>query len=203
MRAFDPELLEASGRDAKQLYAQALAAMPPGDLWVFGYGSLIWNPEVAHDARRAARAWGWQRGLCMWSHVNRGTVQRPGLVFALVPGGSFQGIVPRVPRARAEAELQRLWQREMPSPVYDPRWLRCRTPGGDVRALAFTLSRASPSHAGRLDADALLPILRDSRGRYGSTLEYVLRTAQALRAEGIRDRALERIVQLAEAAGLR
>ena len=147
MRAFDPELLEASGRDAQQLYAQALATMPPGDLWVFGYGSLIWNPEVAHDERRAARAWGWQRGLCMWSHVNRGTVQCPGLVLALVPGGSCHGIVLRVPRARAEAELQRLWRREMPSPVYDPRWLRCRTPGGDVHALAFTLSRRSPSHA--------------------------------------------------------
>jgi cation transport protein ChaC len=85
----------------------------------------------------------------------------------------------------------------MPTGVYDPRWLECRTPQGPVRALAFTLSRRSPSYTGRLDDDALVDILREARGRYGTTLDYLVRTAQALRHHGIADREIERLVALA------
>jgi cation transport protein ChaC len=85
----------------------------------------------------------------------------------------------------------------MPTGVYDPKWLACRTPHGPVRALAFTLSRRSPNHTGALPDDEMLAILRDARGRYGSTLEYLLETAESLRRCGIRDREIERLVQLA------
>ncbi len=88
----------------------------------------------------------------------------------------------------------------MPTGVYDPRWLPCRTPQGPVQALAFTLSRRSPSHTGRIADDEMLDILRHARGRYGSTLDYLLETAAALRRCGIRDREIERLVALARAA---
>ncbi len=185
-------------RDPQALLAQTLRDWPPGgDLWVFGYASLIWRPEFDADETRGAAVHGWHRALRMRSRINRGTPERPGLVFALVPGGSCRGVVYRIARSRAERELERLWLREMPTGVYDPRWLPCRTPAGPVRALAFTLDRASPSHTGVIPDGEMLEILRHARGRYGSTLDYLLETAACLRERGIRDREIERLERLA------
>ncbi len=167
------------------------------DLWVFGYASLIWRPEFDAAEQRPASVHGWHRALEMRSRVNRGTPERPGLVFALVPGGSCRGVVYRIPRERGEGELERLWAREMPTGVYDPKWLACRTPQGPVRALAFTLSRRSPAHTGRMPDEQMLAVLRSSIGRYGSTLNYLLETDSSLRSCGIRDRDIERLVALA------
>jgi len=168
------------------------------DLWVFGYASLLWRPEFEFKEHRAAQAHGWHRALRMASRVNRGTPERPGLVFALLPGGSCHGAVYRIARARVADELERLWLREMPTGVYDARWLACRTALGPVQALAFTLSRRSPQHTGRLPDAQLLDILRHARGRYGTTLDYLLETARALRNRGVHDREIERLVALAQ-----
>lgn len=172
------------------------------DLWVFGYASLLWRPEFDFKEHRPARAHGWHRALHMASRVNRGTPERPGLVFALLAGGSCHGAVYRVARERALDELERLWRREMPTGVYDARWLNCRTPKGAVQALAFTLSRHSPQHVGRLPDAQMIDILRHSRGRYGTTLDYLVQTAGALRARGVHDREVERLVALARHHGL-
>lgn len=172
------------------------------DVWVFGYASLIWRPEVQHSECRAGRVYGYHRSFRMLSRVNRGTHQRPGLVFALRHGGSCAGIALRVPRQGARAEFERLWQREMPLPTYEPRWLPCHTPGGVVPALGFVLPRDSPAYVGRLDDDAMLSVLRHAQGRYGSTLDYLLRTAAGLRHLGIRDAEVQRLVRLAQQHGL-
>lgn len=185
-------------RDPQMLLEQTLRGWSPtDDLWVFGYASLIWRPEFDADEQRGAAVHGWHRALRMRSRINRGTPERPGLVFALVSGGSCRGVVYRIERARAERELERLWAREMPTGVYDPRWLACRTPQGTVRALAFTLDRASPAHTGEITEGEMLEILRHARGRYGSTLDYLLETAACLRSRGIRDREIERLERLA------
>ncbi len=172
------------------------------DLWIFGYASLIWRPEFVVDEQRDALVRGWHRALRMRSRINRGTPEQPGLVFALLPGGACRGVVYRIPRRHADAELTRLWLREMPTATYDPRWLPCRTPGGTVLALAFTLSRRSGAYLGRMaDAD-VVHILRHARGRYGTTLDYLAQTSAALRLRGINDREIERLMALAARAGL-
>lgn len=167
------------------------------DLWVFGYASLIWRPEFDAAEQRPATVYGWHRALEMRSNINRGTPECPGLVFALVAGGSCRGVAYRLPQDCANLELERLWEREMPNGVYDPKWLPCRTPQGTVHALAFTLNRGSPSYLGPLADAQLLDILRSACGRYGSTLDYLLGTAASLRGCGIRDREIERLVALA------
>ena len=167
------------------------------DLWVFGYASLIWRPEFESAEERPAVVHGWHRALEMCSRVNRGTPECPGLVFALVAGGSCRGMVYRVERERAEAELERLWEREMFMGVYDPRLVACRTACGEVSALAFTLSRTSPSYLGELADAEMVGILRTACGRFGSTLQYLLETAASLERCGIRDREIERLVALA------
>ena len=167
------------------------------DLWVFGYASLIWRPEFDAAEQRPAVVHGWHRALEMRSRVNRGTPELPGLVFALVAGGSCRGMAYRIEQRYAAAELERLWAREMPTGVYDPRWLACRTLHGPVRALGFTLSRSSAAHTGPLPDHQMLDILRSARGRFGTTLDYLLDTATSLRDRGIRDREIDRLVALA------
>jgi len=167
------------------------------DLWVFGYASLIWRPEFDAVEQRPATVFGYHRALQMRSTVNRGTPECSGLVFALVQGGSCRGMAYRMDPSRADDELQRLWAREMPTGVYDPRWLPCRTPQGAVHALAFTLSRSSPSFVGPLPDEQMLEIFRSACGRYGTTLDYLIGTAASLRGAGIRDAEVERLVELA------
>lgn len=210
---FDPEPAVCAGeagvatlaplRDPEVLLERTRAARRPGEpLWVFGYASLIWRPEFEAVEQRRARVHGQHRAFRMRSRINRGTPERPGLVCALVPGGSCFGMVYRLASARADAELRRLWDREMFTGVYDPKWLQCQTDDGPVTALAFTLSRHSPNYTGELDDDTLIGILRHARGRFGSSLDYLVETAACLRRCGIRDQAIERQVALAHRAGL-
>ena len=193
-----PGLALSGARDPHALLAHCKKAWGGrDDLWVFGYASLIWRPEFEAVEERPATVYGWHRSLVMRSRINRGTPECPGLVFALVPGGSCRGKVYRVEQPRAESELERLWGREMPTGVYDPKWLACRTPLGRVHGLAFTLSRRSPSHTGCLSDAQMVDILRTANGRFGSTLAYLVDTAASLRSHGIRDRDIERLVELA------
>jgi len=190
-----------SERDGARMMADTLdqwrSLGPDADLWVFGYASLVWRPEFEAAEQRLARVHGHHRTLQMWSRVNRGTPQRPGLVFALMPGGCCTGVALRLPHDQVEARMPALWAREMPNPVYDPKWLLCQTDQGPVRALAFTLSRRSPNHTGLLSDTQYRDIFAHARGRYGSTLHYARQTLHGLRAHGIEDHALARLLDLA------
>ena len=169
------------------------------DLWLFGYGSLIWRQEFDAVEYRPARVHGWHRALKLWSRQHRGTAHNPGLVFGLLSGGSCRGVVFRVPAADGLEALGRLWLREMPDAVYDPRWLDCVTASGRVRALAFTLSRRSPHFAGELSDDRYRQIFRSATGHFGTSIDYARLTLQELKRHSIHDRALARLVKLADA----
>src|SRR5215208_7113169 len=95
--------------------------LPDGDLWVFGYGSLIWSPGFAYKEKRVGRAHGFHRALCILSTRYRGTHRRPGLVMGLCRGGSCWGMAFRIPERDVRRCLARLWHREMPRRVYEPR----------------------------------------------------------------------------------
>ena len=167
------------------------------DLWIFAYASLIWRPDFDFIDQRRARVHGWHRALKMWSRVNRGTPECPGLVFALLSGGSCHGVVYRVPRHEVSEVVARLWLREMVTGVYDPRLLRCSTDKGPVQALAFTLSRRSPNFTGELSEARYREIFSAACGRYGSTHDYARQTLESLRHHGISDAALARLLNLA------
>lgn len=165
------------------------------DLWVFAYGSLIWNPEFEPVEVRQATVFGWHRALRMWSRINRGTPEQPGLVLALLSGGSCKGMALRLAAAAVPEVLPRLWAREMVTGVYDPLFVKAHTAEGTLRALTFTLSRQSPSFTGELSDDQLASIMQHSCGRYGTTRDYVEKTAACLRAAGLRDTELEALVR--------
>lgn len=171
-------------------------------LMIFAYGSLMWNPGFTPSQTLVAKVQGYHRALRLRSLVNRGSADQPGLVMTLLSGGSCRGLLYRIDPAHSDAQLKRLWLREMVVGTYVPRWLRCYSAEGEHMALAFTLSRRSPGWVGELSDERLLHILRHARGRYGTTLDYLQRAVNALRDHGIHDRALERQLALARAHGL-
>jgi cation transport protein ChaC len=176
-----------------------LANWPPSqDLWIFGYASLIWRPEFEILEQHPTKVQGWHRALKMWSRLNRGTPECPGLVFALLSGGSCQGLVFRTPASQVRQTIEQLWLREMPNSVYTTRWLQCPTPQGPVNALAFTLPRSSPSYTGNLSPEQYQHIFQNATGRYGTTLDYAKETFHSLKQQGIHDKALEALLQHAK-----
>ncbi|MGA2548919.1 MAG: gamma-glutamylcyclotransferase [Burkholderiaceae bacterium] len=172
-------------------------------VWIFGYGSLIWHPEVQYDIKTRAIVYGFHRSLCLWSREYRGTPERPGLVLGLEPGGSCRGVAFRIPAEIAREELKVLWLREMRTGSYTPRWLDVRATTEGVqqrfRALSFVMNRHAPEYAGELDRTTLIETLRTARGRRGTSAEYLLATVRTLTEYGIHDRHL---AELADEVGL-
>jgi cation transport protein ChaC len=165
------------------------------DLWLFGYGSLIWNPGLPTVESCRARVMGYHRGLYLWSRVNRGTPELPGLVLALDRGGCCPGIAFRLDGPTAMPHLQVLWRREMPMGSYRPAWLHCTLADGRrVSALSFVMRREAPTYAGRVPDEVMRVVLAHASGRYGTTHDYVMRTVEALRENGIPDLALEKML---------
>jgi glutathione-specific gamma-glutamylcyclotransferase len=165
------------------------------DLWLFGYGSLIWNPGLPTVENVRSRVHGFHRGLYLWSRVNRGTPEQPGLVLALDRGGSCAGVAFRLAAEGVMPHLEALWRREMPMGSYRPAWLPCALEDGRrVLALAFVMRRDVSTYTGKLTDDTVRTVLGCASGRYGTTFDYVRRTVEALRESGIPDRTLERLL---------
>lgn len=195
LRPLSDDELEAS-------IVQALdGACQGADIWVFGYGSLIWNPLFHYEERRRATLRGFHRRFCLWSMMGRGTPEAPGLVLGLDLGGACCGLAYRLPAGKAVEELRLLWRREMVVGSYAPRWARVEAaPCGDshgcaeeLRALTFVVNHDHPNYAGRLDFDAVARALASASGHLGSAAEYLFHTVDALAAHGLRDAHLERL----------
>ncbi len=166
------------------------------DLWVYGYGSLIWRPDFEFAEQRQALLRGYHRALCLWSRINRGTPEQPGLVFGLDVGGSCRGMAFRIPADSVPKVFDALWLREMPSGAYIPRWLRCRTSQGDIRALVFTMNRKTDAYVPRMPDEQLRQVVYSAQGTNGPCIEYVMETASALQRSKILDKRLQSVVQL-------
>lgn len=173
-----------------------MAALPAGqDIWIYGYGSLIWRPEFDFTERRHALLHGYHRSLCLWSRVNRGTPEKPGLVFGLDAGGSCRGVAFRIDTGGAPEIMDALWRREMASGAYIPRWLNCRTKNGPITALAFVMNRNTDAYVRDLPEEHLLHIVRHAHGSYGPCIDYVLETDDALRLHDIQDKRLSSLAR--------
>ncbi|HEY8564291.1 MAG TPA: gamma-glutamylcyclotransferase [Beijerinckiaceae bacterium] len=166
----------------------------PDDLWVFGYGSLMWRPGFAYLERRHARLQGYHRALCVLSHHHRGTPQRPGLVLGLDRGGSCHGVAFRVEGAEAEATIAYLREREQVTSVYLERRLAVRLDDGRrTEAVTYIVDRAHPQYAGRLPEDEVLRLVRQGVGVSGINPDYVRSTQEHLVGMGVRDPLLTRL----------
>ncbi|KQX35832.1 gamma-glutamyl cyclotransferase [Devosia sp. Root436] len=165
--------------------------------WVFGYGSLIWNPGFAHVSAQQGLLRGAHRSLSIVSHHHRGTVERPGLVFGLTRGGSCRGMVFEVADADWKDVYAYLQDREQVTAVYRDVQRPVRLADGrTVSALAFLVDERHEQFAGQLSLDQQLAMVRSGVGLSGRNIDYVLNTARHLRELGIRDRQLMALADL-------
>jgi cation transport protein ChaC len=166
-----------------------------GDLWVFGYGSLMWRPGFEYEECRPALVHGYHRSLCIFSHVHRGTPEKPGLVLGLDRGGACRGLAFRVRASQREATLNYLREREQVTSVYVEAWLTARLqPDRVVRAVAYVVDPNHPQYAGRLPHHELVRLVRQGHGMSGDNVEYIRSTFEHLTVAGVNDPDLAAIV---------
>ena len=171
-----------------------------GPLYVFAYGSLMWDPGFPVAATAVARLAGYHRALCILSIRNRGTVERPGLVVGLKAGGSCVGQVLCVADDDAPAALAHLQERELSTNAYRPRHLAVRLADGrSVTALAFVARADHPQFVSRLSVAAQAALVAQGVGPYGSALDYLRHVCRALDDRGLPDGPLHRVLTAAEA----
>lgn len=182
--------------------ARRLAEQAAGEMWLFAYGSLLWNPACAVLESRPGLALGWHRAFRLKLTRWRGTKEQPGLMLVLDRGGRCKGVLQRLSWESAEADLDKVLRREISEkpPVNRPTWIHVLTAERrTVRALAFTVSRKNPIYAGRLSDEITAEMLAKAAGHLGSGAEYLHHTVAHLEAHGIHDPHLWRLQELVAA----
>ena len=189
-----PDFPIRSDAELEHSLDETLGQHPAGqDLWVFAYGSLMWNPAFHHAEHRIGTIRGHHRRFCLWLSRGRGSPDCPGLMLALDRGGLCRGMAFRIAAPEVRSELLLVWRREMLSGAYLARWVSVATPVGQVRAVTFVVNRAHARYSGRLSEQATAACIARASGELGSCRDYFDRTVEALHVFDIRDAALERI----------
>jgi len=190
----DPELRRLVLPDEERigsLRATLERAPVKGDVWVFGYGSLIWNPAFHFVEKRTARIHGYHRRFCLWTQLGRGSAENPGLMLGLEKGGACRGVIFRIAEEAVQTELDILWRREMFTGAYCPTWVSARSGGDTIAAITFVINRNNGRYAGRLPDDKVARHIATAAGPMGPCCDYLFETVRHLAELGIRDRHLE------------
>ena len=173
----------------------AAGAWQGQDVWVFAYGSLLWNPAFDVAEQVPAVLHGWHRAFCIRVTRFRGTPEQPGLMMSLIPGGSCRGALQRVPGTAVLDRLRKLWRREMTvkPPNTPPRWITVKSGQEAVRAIAFVANRHGPNFVSGLTPERIANVLCRAVGHWGSGAEYLMQTVDQLDRLGIEDSNLSRL----------
>lgn len=192
----DPQALFGSLTNGQYLSASSLLSSlmatlerrPPGPVWVFAYGSLIWNPALHYVERQDGFLKKWSRAFCMKLTAGRGTQQNPGRMLGVVPGTGVHGALFRLAENDLTGELLLLWKREMCTASYLPAWEEAELADGrKVTALVFTMAQDHPSYESEYAPSAVAEPIAYANGPLGTNAEYLLKLDQALNAERVRD----------------
>lgn len=188
-----PTLRLLSEEERQASLASMLAERPEGDVWIFAYGSLIWNPIILSVESRKARIEGWRRSFCLATASGRGSPDNPGLVLGLDTGGTCDGVALRLEEDHLLHELELLWRREMVAEAYIPRWVDLLDEDGARfgSGIAFTMNPLANTYAGGLSREATVQRLATAAGSIGSSADYLFRARDGLRALDMWDDLLE------------
>ena len=172
---------------------------PPGPMvWVFGYGSLIWNPAFDYHEMRTGTLHGYHRRFCFWSKIGRGSPEEPGMMLALDRGGSCKGIVLGVKRERAEEELTSVFMRELTGETYHAKWGKVRTDRGPVSAITFVANHGAEQYAGRRPLEEVAHYIASGAGHLGPCRDYLFNTTLHLDELGLHDPMMRRLCDLVD-----
>ena len=163
-------------------------------VWVFGYGSLMWNPDFEIEERISGEVIGYHRKLCLKSIVYRGTPEYYGLVFGLDEGFSCQGLCFKIAREKLESELMKVWKREMFAETYIPTWVKVRTNQSKISAITFVINSNHKHYMPNIEIKDLAERVIRAEGRCGSCHEYVRNTYKQLDKFGLKDKKLEQLL---------
>lgn len=172
-------------REASRI--ETLTRRPETELWVFGYGSLIWDPGFVFDDVRIARLEGFHRRFCLRSELGRGSVEKPGLMLGLDRGGSCESLAFRVAPDVLETETRLLWQREMLRHTYAPTYVPLATATGPITALTFIIDPTCVNYRDNLSQSEAALLLATGEGIFGSSFDYIDNLVRHLDAFGIHD----------------
>lgn len=172
---------------------EALQGRTGRDLWVFAYGSLMWDPAFHFKEVRTARLTGYHRRFCLRTRLGRGSFENPGLMAALDHGGACNGLTFRIDRDAIDDETRILWSREMMMLAYDPVVLDVATPQGTVEALAFVINRSSENYLEELPMQEAAGLIARAQGLFGSNLDYLDNLAEHLTQLNIEDAEFSRL----------
>ena len=198
-------LVEQSGDDGrlmtdqerKQIVENMIETAPSlNSMWVFGYGSLIWNPALYFTEKKRGTVHGYHRRFCLWSTIGRGSPSRPGLMLGLERGGSCKGIFYKIDRREIRTELDIVFRRELITAAYRPTWVSARVLGkSPFKAIAFVINRDHNRYAGMLDDETVIQTIADAKGTLGSCSDYLYETVLQLENLGMPDRHLASIAR--------
>lgn len=181
----------------EELHASLSSMFPGGtpesDVWLFGYGSLIWNPTIHYAESRCATAHGYHRRFCLQTHLGRGSPEVPGLTLGLDRGGCCRGVAFRISQQTAFEELEIVWRREMVSDAYIPRWLNLASDEGPIRAIGFVMNRKHERYVGEMPEEEMARTIERAHGFLGPCAEYLFNTVEHLEELGMPDRGLKRL----------
>ena len=188
---------ELSDAEIEASLRETLDGRGDEDLWLFGYGSLMWRPDFAYMDRSPARVQGYHRSFCLWQRRYRGNRYNPNLMLALDAGGSCCGVAYRVAAPNVAAKISATWRRELVGNGYRPRWVTARTERASLPALAFVANRENAErYTGRLPDEVVARYIAEACGEGGSGAEYLLETVLALEKLRFRDSRLWRLQRL-------
>ena len=194
-----PMPLDGGGRPPDSYYSATTAALinavaPNGEMWLFAFGSLIWNKRFTFDEERPGVVRGWHRDFCLGPDTRfRGNPAAPGYMLSLDRGGQCKGMVYRLPREGLVANIEGLLRKEPPFP---PRWVTVATSAGVVRAFAFTHPGRDTGYAGHLTDEKIADALARAVGMIGSMAQYVYLTVQHLEQLGLCDDRMWRMQEM-------
>lgn len=190
-----------SDEERKSSLEATLSEGPPFDrVWVFGYGSLIWNPAFHFEERRAAKIHGYHRQFCLWTWLGRGRPEHPGLMLGLESGGSCRGVAYRLHPDHVYTELDIIWRREMLTSAYRPVWVNLHSGGATERAITFVINRRHERYAGKVDQATMVHHIATASGPIGRCCDYLFETVKHLDELSLNDPRMETLAAAVRAA---
>ncbi|WP_213716040.1 MULTISPECIES: gamma-glutamylcyclotransferase [Cedecea] len=186
--AIEESLLWSPEQRSASLAATLACRPDQSPVWLFGYGSLMWNPAFEFEESAPGMLVGWHRAFCLRLTAGRGTACRPGRMLALKEGGRTTGLAYRLPEACLEDELTLVWKREMITGCYLPTWCKLELDDGrTVNALVFIMDPRHPLYEADTRAETIAPLIASASGPLGTNAQYLFSLEQEMKKHGMKD----------------